>query len=157
MPLIKVIRHGFEFWEAPRCANPPLPELEQPVSRTSRLLTNTDYRRRSTPRQDSTIATPAFVPEAITHIQNAVIDAFGIDEKDFHGRCRKDEVARARIASMALCRAYTNHTVEEIGEAHQRHHRLVCHATYRFIELQTNPTFLITVTRIECGLMQKAA
>src|SRR5438045_7216 len=107
MPLIKVIRHGYVFWEAPRCTNPPLPELEQPVSRASRLLTSGDYRKRSTPRADQAdISVMPATREEITNIQNAVIDAFGIDNEEFHGRCRTEKVATARIASMALCRAY---------------------------------------------------
>ena len=157
MALIKVIRYGYVFWEAPRCPNPPLPELERPVSRGFRLLAR-DYRRRTTPRADATNITdlPA-IPEDISDIQSAVIQAFGVTAEDFHGRCRTEQVANARIASMALCRAYTSRTVEEIAEAHKRHHRVVCHASYRFIELQNNPAFLAAVTRVECGLMQKAA
>ena len=158
MPLIKVIRHGFEFWEAPRCPNPPLPELEKPVSRGFRLLSRGDYRRRTTPRADpsNVVAFPT-IPEDIANIQNAVIDAFGISSEDFHGRRRTGQVAKARIASMAICRAYTTRTVEEIAEAHKRHHRVVSHASYRFIELQKTPAFVAAITRVECELMRKAA
>jgi hypothetical protein len=158
MPLVKIIRHGFEFWEAPCCANPPLPDLQEPVSRTSRLLATNDYRKRSTPRGDEpNITAIPSIPEEVVNIQSALIEAFGISSDDFHGRCRTEHVANARIASMALCRAYTTLTVEEIAEAHNRHHRVVCHASYRFVELQNDPAFVANVAKIECSLLQKAA
>lgn len=162
MPLIKVIRHGYVFWEAPRCTNPPLPELERPQSKLRSIVGKTEYRRKKN-REHQGDAKPVIslvpsVPEEITNIQNAIIDAFGIGAEDFFGRNRTDKVAQARIASMALCRAYTSFTVEEIGDAHNRHHRVVCHASYRFAELQsTNPAFSAAVTRVECTLLPKAA
>jgi hypothetical protein len=161
MPLIKIIRHGFEFWEAPRCANPPLPELEkrEHQSRLQSIIGRTEYRRRQ--RHDDEEPAISLMPSApteVTDIQNAVIDAFGIGNEEFYGRNRTGKVANARIASMALCRAYTQLTVEEIADAHNRHHRVVCHASYRFAELQkTDPTFAAAVTNVECALLQEAA
>lgn len=160
MPLIKVIRHGYVFWEAPRCTKPPLPELEMPQSRLRSIVGKTEYRRKQHRDDDAgpAISLVPSVPAEITNIQNAIIDAFGISAEDFFGRNRTEKVANARIASMALCRAYTSFTVEEIGYAHNRHHRVVCHASYRFSELQRlQPAFSAVVTRIECALLQKAA
>jgi hypothetical protein len=161
MPLIKVIRHGFEFWEAPRCPNPPLPELERPEqSRLQSIIGKTEYRRRQRhdENDEPAISLLPSVPSEITNIQNAVIDAFGIGNEEFYGRNRTEKVANARIASLALCRAYTQLTVEEIADAHNRHHRVVCHASYRFAELQRiDPMFAAAVTKVECSLLQKAA
>jgi hypothetical protein len=160
MPLIKTIRHGFEFWEAPRCTNPPLPELERPPTRLRRVMGRMEYRRRQQHDDDKepTISPVPAVPSEITNIQAAIIDAFGIGNDEFYGRNRTEPVANARIASMALCRAYTSRTVEEIADAHNRHHRVVCHASYRFAELQqTEPAFAAAVTKVECSLLQNPA
>lgn len=158
MPLIKVIRHGFEFWEAPRCTNPPLPELEKPKSRLRNLVGKIEYRRKQKSGDQPVAPAEATIPAEIANIQNAIIDTFGITDDEFHGRNRTEKVANARIASMALSRAYTNLTVEEIADAHHRHHRVVCHASYRFAELQrTDRAFAEAVTKIECSLLQNPA
>ena len=155
MPLIKVIRHGFEFWEAPRCANPPLPELEKPQSRLRSLTGKIEYRRKQKRDDEPIEAAQPAVPSEIANIQSAIIDTFGITGDEFFGRNRTEKVANARIASMALSRAYTNLTVEEIAGAHNRHHRVVCHASYRFAELQRiDRAFAEAVTKIECSLLQ---
>jgi hypothetical protein len=160
MPLIKVIRHGFEFWEAPRCPNPPLPEFEKPESqsRLQSLTGKIEYRRRQKQDDEPLISLVPAIPSEIANIQSAIIEAFGITSDEFYGRNRTEKVANARIASMALARAYTQHTVEEIADAHNRHHRVVCHASYRFAELQRiDAQFAAAVTKVECSLLQKAA
>ncbi len=152
MPLIKIIRHGFEFWEAQHCLRPPLPELPKSKSRLADLAT-------LKPSTDAPMLTvlPS-IPSELTDIQTMVIQAFELSSEEFYGRSRVEKVANARLASMALCRAYTRRTVEEIAEAHNRHHRVVCHASYRFAELQqANPWFAAAVARIETTLLQKAA
>ncbi len=160
MPLIKVIRHGYVFWEAPRCKQPPLlePDIPQPGLRA--IVKKTEYRlkRHRAGNAGPAISLVPSVPAEITNIQNAIIDAFGISQEEFFGRKRTRKVANARLASMALSRAYTEFTVEEIGDAHNRHHRVVCHASYRFAELQrANPAFSAAVTGVECALLPKAA
>jgi hypothetical protein len=159
MALIKIIRHGFEFWEAPHCLRPPLPELKKPKSRLRDLATRaTEYRRRQKPSDVPALTVLPSVDPEITFIQLMVLQAFEITSDQFYGRNREGRVANARIASMALCRAYTRRTVEEIGEAHNRHHRVVCHASYRSSELQqADPWFAAAIARIETTLLQEAA
>jgi hypothetical protein len=158
MPLVKIIRHGFEFWEAPRCANPPLPELQKPESRLRSLTGKIEYRRKQKTDHEPLVSDTPPIPSEIANIQGAIIEAFGITDDEFYGRNRTGKVANARIASMALSRAYTQLTVEEIADAHNRHHRVVCHASYRFAELQRiDRAFAEAVTKIECSLLQNPA
>lgn len=160
MPLIRVIRHGFEFWEAPHCMNPPLPELPKSKSRLADIAAGqTEYRRRLTPAEvEASLSVVPSIPPDIANIQQMVIQAFNLTHEEFYGRSRVPRVANARLASMALCRAYTLRTVEEIGEAHHRHHRVVCHASWRFAELQqADPWFAAAIARIESTLLEKAA
>jgi len=162
MPLNQVIRHGFTFWEAPRCPYQILPELDQQEEQsTAARLSGApmEYRRRARRDQDEPMISllPA-TPADITNIQDAIVAAFGISREDFFGRVRTEKVSNARTASLALCRAYTLRTVEEIGQAHNRHHRVVCHASWRFAELQrNNPAFAVAVAAVESSLLQKAA
>jgi chromosomal replication initiation ATPase DnaA len=160
MALIPVYRHGFIFWEATHCVRPPLPELSKTKSRLEAITTRaTEYKRRQKREitEDSLTVLPSVAPE-ITDIQQKVIEAFNLTPDEFYGRSRVERVANARIASMALCRAYTERTVEEIAEAHNRHHRLVSYSSWRFAEIQMNdPFFAAAIASIETTLLQKAA
>ena len=164
MPLLKTIRHGFVYWEAPHSPHPLLPELEIQESKNASRLANivsitTAYRKRKKPDEDHPgVSILPMAPPEIVNIQEAIIQAFNLTSEEFYGRNRTEKVAAARIASMALCRVYTQCTVEEIAAAHHRHHRVVCHATCRFAELQrNNRLFAAAVIRVETTLLQKAA
>ena len=162
MPLVKIIRHGFEFWEAPHCMRPPLPPLPKTKSesRLTRLANrSTEYHRRLKPSPDApNITVLPSIPPELTNIQEMVIQAFSLTNEEFYGRCRTEKVANARIASMALCRAYTGRTVEEIAKAHNRGHHAASYASFRFAELQqSHPAFAAAIARIEETLLQEAA
>lgn len=64
----------------------------------------------------------------IQHIQERVMAAFRVSADDLLGGSQNHQVGRARMASMALCRAHTLCTVEEIADAHGRHYSLVVKA-----------------------------
>ena len=56
--------------------------------------------------------------EIVESIQAAAIAVFDVDKVDFFNGCRHRPVSYARMVSMALCRARTSLTPEEIALLH---------------------------------------
>lgn len=75
---------------------------------------------------------PAYIPEDIAEIQNAVMAEYGIKRGHFFGPSKREPIGTARIVSMALCRNRTDYNLEAIGAAHNRDHTSVCYAVGRF-------------------------
>lgn len=146
-----VIRHGFTFWEAPRSPHPPLPDLEEPAedkpirgskptdteSETiERRERNRAYRESLKQRANQPVEIPIEIPSTLKVIQDAVMASFGIQPHEFFSRCKANRVALPRIASMALCRELTDHSLKTIGKAHGKDHGAVLHACERFEDLR---------------------
>lgn len=72
----------------------------------------------------------------IAEIQEWVMAGFGVGAEEFFSTRGARWIELARVASMALCRLWTNRTTEEIGAAHGRMHTAVCRALARFEELK---------------------
>ena len=147
--LIPVIRHGFTFWEAPRSTQPPLPDIEEPAEdrptprrrppATPEAIAKWERRRAQKAaleqRRNTLLAIPIEIPSTLKVIQEAVMNSFGIKPTEFFSRSREDRVALPRIASMALCREHTNHSLEIIAQAHGKDHGTVVYACERFEDL----------------------
>jgi chromosomal replication initiation ATPase DnaA len=149
--LTPVIRHGFTFWEAPRCPNPPLPELDPPdedkplrivnlldtsPEAVARRERNRTYREILKERANQPVQIPIEIPSTLKAIQEAVMAYFGVQPTEFFSNSKANRVALPRIASMALCRELTNHSLKEIGRVHGKDHGTVLHACERFEDLR---------------------
>lgn len=149
--LTPVIRHGFTFWEAPRCPNPPLPELEPPdEDKPLRIVkprdltpeaiakreSNRAYRETLKERAKKPVEIPIEIPSTLKAIQDAVMASFGIQPHEFFSASKANRVALPRIASMALCRELTKYPLKEIGRVHGKDHGTVLHACERFEDLR---------------------
>src|SRR5688572_24875309 len=147
--LIPVTRHGFTFWEAPRSTQPPLPDLEEPEPKPVRTPTpreitpeaiakreaNRAYRESLKARANQ-VQIPIEIPSTLKAIQDAVMASFGIQPHEFFADSKANKVALPRIASMALCRELTDHSLKVIGQAHGKDHGTVLHACERFEDLR---------------------
>jgi hypothetical protein len=89
----------------------------------------------------------------IVAIQDQVMRMFGVTQQEFFEQNRRGKVPIARAISMALCRAHTNRTAEEIGRAHDRDHVAVWRAVRRVRKLRANnPQVAALIAVIESGL-----
>lgn len=149
--LTPVIRHGFTFWEAPRSPHPPLPDLDDPPEdkpirqHSSREMSaeaiakreaNHAYRQSLKQRANAPVQIPIQIPSTLKVIQEAVMASFGIQPHEFFSNSKANRVALPRIASMALSRNLTDHSLKEIGLAHGKDHGTVLHACERFEDLR---------------------
>jgi hypothetical protein len=93
----------------------------------------------------------------MAEIQDRAMDVFDVTQKEFFEQNRRPAVALCRIVSMALCRAHTSRTADEIGEAHGRDHAAVSRAVKRVKALRgRNPEFERRVAQIEAELSPMA-
>ena len=165
--LTPVIRHGFTFWEAPRSTQPPLPDMDEPAedrpaprlkpAATPEGIARWERRRAEKAaleqRRQTLLEIPIEIPSTLKVIQEAVMNSFGIKPNDFFSRSREDRTALPRIASMALCRELTSHSLEEIAQAHGKHHGTVLHACERFEDLrETDPEYRSRAEQAEAAV-----
>ena len=94
----------------------------------------------------------------IVAVQDAVMRMFGVTQQEFFEQNRRGEVPIARAISMALCRAHTNRTAEEIGRAHDRDHVAVWRAVRRVNRLRAKGgPVAMQIAVIESGLIGQIA
>jgi chromosomal replication initiation ATPase DnaA len=147
--LTPIIRHGFTFWEAPRSTHPPLPDLEEPEGTPARLRMPPDMNPEAIAKREANRAyreslktranqahIPIEIPSTLKAIQDAVMASFGVQPHEFFSNSKANKVALPRIASMALCRELTDHSLKVIGQAHGKDHGTVLHACERFEDLR---------------------
>jgi chromosomal replication initiation ATPase DnaA len=165
--LIPITRHGFTFWEAPRSTHPPLPDLDEPEEKSRQLCASIDITAEAIGRRDRNRAyretlkekanqpaqIPIEIPSTLKVIQDAVMTSFGIQPHEFFSNSKANRVALPRIASMALSRELTDHSLKVIGQAHGKDHGTVLHACERFEDLrETDPEYRARAEQAETAI-----
>lgn len=109
------------------------------------------------PRDEETLTRRGETEPDIAAIQDRVMRMFGLTQQEFFEPNKRRDVALARAVSMALCRAHTNRTQEEIARAHDRNVAAVCRAVTRVEKLREADAGLAAkIAVIEAAIVPRA-
>lgn len=121
--LTPVKRHGFTFWEAARCAKPPLidlDELKEPPKEKPAPLAKPNQWAKPAPRPSAIAYPSGFLhplrteppektPEALKAIHAACMEVWIVALADFYGEDRHTVTNSARIACVGIAIAQGFH------------------------------------------------